>query len=167
MISKHISCAWEFHEKFGLGINERKQAGMFERNNLLLEEVGELLEAIKLNDKQEIKSEALDVYYILMGNCTYLGIEDLIINNYNVGIELEITDFVLAASKLAQLTRKKFDEQSYIEQMGQQMIKVIEQLIRVFNDLEELALLFAKHHSRMMNKQVKKIGDVVVVSEFN
>ncbi len=169
MIRKHINEAVEFHEKFNLGINIGKQTGMFERNNLLFEEVGELLEAFDHECVSEMKSEALDVYYILMGNCAYLGVEDFTVQ-YNFEEEFckgMMNDTIFNASKLAQYTRKKFDDDNYVELMIERMQIVIELIFAIFDSPEEFALLFASHHNRMMNKTTKKIGDVVVVSNFN
>ncbi len=174
MISKHIKEACEFHKKFNLGIAEKKQIGMFERNNLLFEEIGELLEAFTLDQTasermNEMKSEALDVYYILMGNCAYMGIDQLTVP-YNFELDFtkkQMDNLIFESSKLAQLTRKKFDDNDYQNMIATKMETVIALLFIIFDSPEEFALLFASHHNRMMNKSVKKIGDVVVVSDFN
>lgn len=166
MIAKHIKDACAFHEKFNLGLAEKKQTGMFERNNLLLEELGELIQAIELNEKKHIKYEALDVYYILLGNCAYLGIDDLNVEFPYQEKKDFTTDLIFKSSKLAQLTRKNFDQEQYINKMIKVMEEVIELIFTLFKEPNELALLFASHHQKMMNKKIKKIGDVMVVSDF-
>lgn len=173
MTRKHIKAVIEFHHQFQLGVNEAKQTGMFERNNLLLEEMGELIEAISLADEAQIKSEALDVYYILLGNCAYLGIDDLELEplscelQFNLGYkQFNQGLFILEGSKLAQLTRKRFDDEMYFELIKQRMSRIIVMLQTLFVDFEEMESLFSKHHQRMLNKQSRKIGDVIVVSNF-
>ncbi len=163
MLKRHIDSAIEFHRKFNLGVNERTQTGMFERNNLLLEEMGELFEAQYNDNPNEILLEALDVYYILMGNCAYLGIEELDIVFDHLINQFE---FLQAASKLAQATRKRFEQDDYINEATEQMVLMIVYIMSLFDELEQFDSMFKEHHHRMMNKSAKIIGDVIVVSNF-
>lgn len=161
MIKEDIKLAREFHVKFGFQTSDCDQVGMFERNNLLLEEIGEVYEVIKLGEGEaRLKSELMDVYYILLGDLVAFGIEDLDIKD-NTG---ELADLLIYAGSLAQATRKYFDKdfKNILSSLVGNMIGIIKKKYG-----PELSSDLLKHHQKQINKKARVVAGRVVVSDFN
>ncbi len=164
MLLQHLKAAREFHQYFGLQLKECSQIEMFERNNLLLEEIGELQTEILANNKELMQSEAIDVYYIILGNFVAFGyseIPQIVIEKFTM------EKLVFNASKLAQATRKRFDDENYQQEFLEINLEIIGMIRSLFTSETELDELFVKHHHKSMNKKRKKIGDSYVISNFN
>ncbi len=167
MLKKHIMMAYEFHLKNNLQIEGIDQFGMFERNNLLFEEIGELVEACNLKESCEIKAEAMDVYYIILGTFVALGIDD--VNTSDIKFyrtKLSKDDLIISASQMAQATRRRFDDIGYIKEIESLSVKIINILYSVFEEQSEFNKLYKEHHRRVMKKERRKIGDTYVISDF-
>ncbi len=162
-IAKHIQMTKAFHLKNEFQVGVCSQIEMFERNNLLLEELGELQTEILAHNNELIKTEAIDVYYILMGNLVAFGFEDL--NEITIE-EFNFSKLLFCSSKLAQATRKRFENDYLIEfiNLHQQMIGLIHGL---FANQIEFDQYYKSSHEKSMNKKRRKIGDTYVVSNFN
>ncbi len=164
MLLQHLKAAREFHQHFGLQLKNCSQTEMFERNNLLLEEIGELQTEILANNQELLQSEAIDVYYIILGNFVAFGYTEL------PKVESEkftMERLVFNASKLAQATRKRFDDEGYNQEFLELNLQIIGMIKSLFTTDSELNQLFTKHHLKAMNKKRKKIGDSYVISNFN
>ncbi len=164
LLLQHLKAAREFHQHFGLQLKDCTQKEMFERNNLLLEEIGELQTEIIANNRELLLSEAIDVYYIILGNFVAFGYTKLPkVENDKFTME----KLVFNASRLAQATRKRFDDESYQQEFMEINLQIIGMITSLFASEVELEHLFKKHHVKAMNKKRKKIGDSYVISNFN
>ncbi len=167
MLKEHIKYAKEFHVKNNLQVGTIDQFGMFERNNLLLEEIGELIEAYNIKDEIEVKNEALDVYYILLGTFVALGSKNikLKIKTFNED-EFAKDQLVIIASQIAQATRRRYDNPEYKNEINELSVQAIMILYSLFTSQEQIDDLLKKHHLRVMQKVRRKIGDTYVISNF-
>ncbi len=163
-LNKYIELAYEFHVKNNLQLGDCDQSGMYERNNLLLEEIGELqTELINKNEKL-MYQEAIDVMYILFGNLVAFGIEELEIKVE--GEQFEFSSLVYSASKLAQATRKRFDG-DYLTEFLKLNHEMLENIYRLFPEQSVFEKYLTENHQKAMRKERKKIGDSYVISNFN
>lgn len=168
MLEKHIELAREFHLKNELQVGSIDQFGMFERNNLLLEEIGELIEAFNLHVVDEVKSEALDVYYIVLGTFVALGINEVTsFEKKFAEFELEKDELIIAGSQIAQATRRRYEKSDYKNEIIELSKVIIKIVYSMFKDESELERMYISHHMRVMKKERRKIGDTYVISNFN
>src|SRR5690606_32982287 len=82
-MKKQLSAVREFHEAFGLTLNETPTANLGEnihmlRYNLMKEENEEYLEAVQNNDTVEIADALGDMLYILCGTILSHGLQNKI-----------------------------------------------------------------------------------------
>jgi len=79
-MQKQLNAVKEFHQAFGLGVNETPKGDLGEsknmlRYNLMKEENEEYLEAVQNDDKVEIADALGDMLYILCGTIIEHGLQ--------------------------------------------------------------------------------------------
>ena len=73
-ISDMINAVKAFHEKNGFDIATKSDSTMFYRQNMLMEELGEISECLT-KGKGNIAEEHADLFILLLGNCIVMDID--------------------------------------------------------------------------------------------
>lgn len=86
-MKKQIKQLIEFHEKFGVPINDKptipEDSRILLRHNLLMEENSETFIAANCKDKVEVLDGIIDSLYVLLGTALEYGMQDVLVDAFD------------------------------------------------------------------------------------
>jgi hypothetical protein len=171
-LSQILLLVAEFHEKYGVGIGSCSQEEMYFRCNLLLEELGELAEAIK--ERSNIEEEMSDVYYVLAGNIISMGYHEVILDmrdDQPLPQDISFENILVQCSLIAKSIRKKWSPaddnfNAYLMKLHLLAIKMLHALAFKL-DIPDLLNSVVYKHKINMSRSIKQVGDTSVISDWD